>query len=71
VPRKRDAQTGIFRMLENVVTPGRVMHSEPSSLRCPQHIFRSKGGKVPAHSVSGTSTRISSFTGILSEGMGR
>jgi hypothetical protein len=47
------------------------MHHEAFPFKQTQNIFRFKGGKPLAHADSGNSTRTSSFTGILSEGIGK
>ena len=47
------------------------MHHEARAFEYAQYVLGTERRKPSAHAVSGTRTPISSFTGALSEGMGR
>ena len=71
VPRQGDPGSGGSRMLQNVMTTGDVMDLKAGPLERSQNVLRLERRKSSTHADSGTSTRISSLTGVLSEGMGR
>jgi hypothetical protein len=48
-----------------------MMHLKASMFEHSQYVLGFERWKPTAHAGSGTSTRISSFTGALSEGMGK
>lgn len=48
-----------------------MMHLKARTSEHSQDVLGLERRKQPAHAGSGTSTRISSFTGALSEGMGK
>jgi hypothetical protein len=58
-------------MFQDLVAAGEVVNDEPRMLERSQHVLGLERGKSAAQARSGTITRISSFTGALSEGMGR
>ena len=70
VPGERDAQMFLLRVLQDVVAAADMVHYEALPFEQPQNIFGFEGRNPLAHADSGNSTR-TSFTGILSEGMGR
>lgn len=63
--------SGFFRMLEDVMAAGAVMDEETGTGQHAQHVLRSERGQAPAHADSGNRTRISSYTGDRSAGIGR
>ena len=71
MPRQRDAKRTTVWMLQDVMAPTNVVHEKSYALERPQYIFRLQRRKPLAHAISDTRTRISSFTGSLSEGIGR
>ena len=58
-------------MLQDIVAAGYVVHFETGMFEHSQYLLGLERRKSAAHARSGTSTRISSFTGALSDGMGK